>query len=186
MNKFQISNSQQGYTLVELLVVVAIIVALTAVVLSNFPQAKLQFSLGRVAYKFQQDGRRAEELALSSTQFTDSAGPHSIAGYGIYVDQANPKQYIIYADSVPGNHHYDPGADYIVETVDFGTTEPGIVMQQFNNVVGTTLSVNFAPPNPVTTITPTSSSVDVVFAQESDTSKTKTVSINSVGLIEVK
>ncbi len=181
------SMKQGGFTIVELLVVVVIISVLTSIIISNFPQAKLQLSLSRVAYKFEQDARRAQGMSLSYPQYKDSSGiSHQVAGYGVYVDMLNNKKYIIYADSLPGNQSYD-NLDYVAETIDFSLTEPGIIIKQINNIVGSNASVNFAPPNPTTTITTAlcQNNMTVVFALESDLTKTKTVSINTAGLIQV-
>ncbi len=186
---FKKSERNGGFSLVELLVALSIIILLSTVVISRFSQFKLQVSLTKVAYKFAQDTRKAQGLALSSAQYRDASGAlQSVKGYGVYADQLNNKKYIIYADKAPGTQNYDV-ADYIVETVDFSSIEPGIIIKEVDNVVGQTVSINFTPPNPSTTITqlvPGQSRVDVVFALASDQTKTKTVSINTAGLVEVK
>ncbi len=188
------SESGAGFTIIEVLVVTAIIIVFSIILISNFPQFKIQFALSRTAYKFAQDVRRAQGMSLSSTQYRDSNGIlQPVKGYGVYVDISNNKKYIIYAD-VPlcvgcdGNQFYDSPADYIAENIDFSLNEPGVIIQQINNIVGNNVSINFAPPNPTTTITPLPSqnSIDIVFVLEGDLTKTKTVSINTAGLIEVK
>jgi|GEM_PF-543035 len=178
----------RGFSIIELLVVIAVIAALSVILIANFPQIRLQLSLSRVAYKFDQDLRRAQAMALASTQYVDAGGvSHAVKGFGLYVDLASTKKYIVYADASPGNQKYDPGTDYIVETDDFTNTEPGIVIKTITNISGTTVSFNFAPPNPVTTITPSVSQnrVDVVFSYQSDPTITKTVSVNTAGLVQV-
>ena len=185
------SESGAGFTIVELVVVVAIIALFPLIVIPNFPQIKLQFALSRVSHKFAQDVRRAQSLTVSSTLYKDSLGNEQpINGYGIFVDVTGlgNKKYIIYADKDPGNQQYDL-SDYIVETIDFGQDESGVVIQQINNVFGNKVSFNFAPPSPDTTIiqlNTSESSAEVVFALESDASKTRSVWINGAGLVEVK
>jgi len=179
--------TSRAFTIIEVILVVVVIAIITFVALVNFPKAKLQLSLSRVTYKFEQDVKRAQAMALSSTQYQDSSGIlHPVAGYGVYVDQSNNKQYIIYADKTPGDQQYEVG-DYVVETIDFSATEPGIIIKQLNNISGSTVSINFSPPSPLTTITPvpTQNSVDVVFASQSDTTNTKVVSVNTAGLVQV-
>lgn len=177
----------KGYTILELLVVVAIISLLTSITISNFPQARLQFSLSRVANQFEQDVRRAQQLSLSSSEFIDSANEvHPVKGYGIYINALNNTEYIIYADSLDGeenNQQYDPGLDYIVQTIDFSETEPGIIIKDASSV-----GVHFNPPNPITTFQPEleSGNLDVVFAFENDETKTKTISIYATGLVEIQ
>src|ERR1700688_3703421 len=117
----------RGFTIIELLVVIAIITILPVVILSNFPQAKLQFALDRTAYAFSQEVHKAQDLSLSSAEYKDSFGiEQQVAGYGIYIDTdgLGNKKYILYADQTPSTNQYD-ASDYVVETVDIGATEPG-------------------------------------------------------------
>ena len=156
-----------GFTVVELLVVIAIITIIPIIVMPNFSQIRLQFALSRVPHKFAQDVRKTQGLSLSSVTYKDSFGvEQAISGYGVYVDINNlgKKKYIIYADKSPSNNQYD-SLDYIIETIDF------------------------IPPNPdtkISSLSPNKSSVEIVFALESDLTKTRTVSVNISGLIEVK
>jgi len=185
-----------GFAIVELVVAVAIIVVFFVIVISNFPQIRLQFSLSRVSYKFAQDVRRAQDMALSSVEHKDSNGNvQSVDGYGVYIDLRNfigslgNKKYIIYADASPGNQQYDTLTDYIAETIDFSATEPEIIIKKLNNVLRNKVSINFNSSNITTSITTlgrNQSSVGVIFSFESDVTKIKTVSINTSGLVEVK
>ncbi len=91
--------ASKGFTVLEMIVVIAIIVALIAVTIPGFYQFKQSLSLSRVAYKFEQDLRRMQGISLTSPSFKDAGGgPHPVDGYGIYVDtSANAnKKYIIY------------------------------------------------------------------------------------------
>ena len=182
---------EKGFTIIEILVVVAIVSILPLIVISNFPQIKLQFAMLRVTYKFAQDLRRVQDLALSSVQYRDAFGViQPIDGYGIYlnIDILGNKKYIIYADKSPGNQYYDD-LDYIIDTIDFSQTEPGIIIQQLNNVFGNSVSINFNPPNPNTTITQLNQdeqNIEAVFSQENAPVITKIISVNTAGLIEIK
>jgi prepilin-type N-terminal cleavage/methylation domain-containing protein len=182
------SKERVGFTIVELLVVIALISVFSLVLVSNFPQSRLQLSLSRVSYKFEQDVRRTQGRALSSEQYKDSGGTlQTVFGYGVYVDTlSNNKQYIIYADKT-GNQIYDV-TDYVIDTVNFSSTEPGIVIKQINNIVGTNVNIDFIPPNFNIIITPVAvgNRVDVVFALASDLTKTRTVSVYQSGLVEVQ
>src|SRR3989344_4741550 len=183
-------KQEKGFTLIELLVVIAILTVLPLVVVSDFPRIRLQFALSRVAHTFAQDLRNTQDMALSSTDFTDQFGvPQPISGYGIFVDMAaQDKQYIIYADAYPGNRQYDQ-LDFVVKTINLATDEPGVVIKDVVNTENQQASINFIPPNPdidITQLTGLNRSVDVVFALETDAAVTKTVSINTAGLIELK
>ncbi|OGZ68366.1 MAG: hypothetical protein A3D44_01715 [Candidatus Staskawiczbacteria bacterium RIFCSPHIGHO2_02_FULL_42_22] len=198
-SKIKNSSNGAGYTIIELLVVIGIISLLTSIVISGFYEFKVQSSLSRVAYTFGQNMRRAQEMSLSSGTYKDSEGAlHPVDGYGVYVDTLDNKKYVIYADALSdddddggpggGQYSFNPGLDYVVETINFSISEPGIIIKQINYVPSTNVSINFSPPNPITTITPfpTQNAAEVVFAVESDLTKTKTVSINTAGLVEVR
>lgn len=187
-------KKNKAFTTIELLVVIAIITVLPAIVISNFPQIQKQFAISRAVYKFSQDIRSVQDMALSSLPYKDQFGQlKEVSGYGIYVDIniLGNKKYILYADNNDNrasNKEYDE-LDYIVFEVDFSLTESEIVIKEINNVYNNSVSINFDPPNPDTTITelnPGENKVDIVFAVASDLTRTRTVSVNAAGLIEVK
>lgn len=181
----------KGFTIIEAIVVVAIILSFFSITVSNFSKSKLQFSLSRVVFKFGQDLSRAQNMALSDVPYKDSLGvEHQVDGYGLHVDLIGlgNKKYIIYADKSPGNQQYDV-ADYTVETIDFSLSEPGIVISQINNITGSNVSVNFNSSNLLTTINSISvgqTDVFFVFAQSANLLNTKSVLANKSGLIEVQ
>jgi type II secretory pathway pseudopilin PulG len=194
-------ESGAGFTIIELVVIVAVVAVLSAVIILDLPKTKFQFALSRVAYKFTQDVRRTEDMALSQNQYKNSEGiAQRISGYGFYADMTSlgNKKYIIYADAnildqqsgswLHGNEQYD-ALDYIVETIDFSSTEPGIVIKEIDNVSDNKVSINFDSTGLNTRIiqlNQNQNNVNVVFALESDLTKTKTVSINIAGLVENK
>ena len=185
-----ITKNGTGFTIIEVLVALAIISTLLVISVSNFSQTRLQLSLSRVTAKFAQDLRRTQQLSLAEARYFDGQGvEHPIAGKGIYVDLSSlgNKKYIMYADKVTGNNAYDV-SDYLLETIDFSVDEPGIIIKNINNVTSQSDSHNFNPYNNITYITPITSgqSIEFVFAVESDQSKTKTVLVNTAGLIEIK
>ena len=182
---------KNGFAIMELLVVIVIISALTAVVISNFPKIRLQLSLLRQVNKFEQDIRLVQEMSLAGVPYKDSSGTErQIDGYGIFVDinGLGNKKYTIFADKSPGNKAYD-ASDYLIGTVDFSNLEPGIKIKELNNVSSNKASVSFSSSKIETTINqlnPNQNSVEYIFSLESDSSKTKKVLVNTSGLIEVK
>lgn len=183
--------NKKGFTLIEVVVVVSVILILFTMAISRFSESKLQFSLSRVSYQFEQDVSSAQNMALSSVPYKDSLGVEQpVDGYGVYVDVGvlGNTEYIIYADKAPGNNQYDV-SDYVIRQVDFSLNEPGIFIKQIDNIAGTATSIHFKSSNLLTIIdqiTPGQNSILVVFAQSSDVTKTKGVSINQSGLIEVQ
>lgn len=189
--KFKISNYSKAFTMIEVLVVVSVISVLIAVAISNFPSARLQFALSRATYKFEQDVRRAQNLALSSVEYKDENGVvQNISGYGVFVDigALGNKKYILYADKSPGNQQYD-GADYLIQTIDFSQNEPGIIIKQIDNVIGDSASVNLNTANLVTNVYQLDlpqNTAKFIFAIETQPEKVKSVWVNTSGLVEVK
>jgi len=182
----------KGFALIELIVVITIISALTAIAISNFPKIKLQFSLLRVTHSFVENLRKTQQMALSAVPYKNSLGvEREIDGYGVYLDLnvfLGNKKYIIYADKSPGNKEYD-SSDYLVETIDFNSSEPGVKIKEVNNVSLEKASINFNSSKIETTITQLNqgqNSVEFVFSLDSDSAVIKTVSVNTSGLIEIK
>lgn len=188
---FKHITNNKGATIIELLIVLIIIISIFSITLvADFPRAKMNIALSQAAYTFGQYTRKAQLMALSDPQYKNSQGAmQPVGGYGVYIDMARPTQYALYADAIPVNMHYDgPLTDIVVESIDFSSTQPGIIIKEINNIVGNSTSINFSGPSPKTTINPTplKEHIEVVFALASEPSKTKTVSINTAGLIEVK
>ena len=181
----------RGFTIIELLVVIAIITILPVIILSNFPQVKLQFALNRAAYTFAQDVRQAQDLALSSASYKDSFGINQrVAGYGVYIDisRLGDKKYLLYADGMPGNNQYDV-SDAVTRIIDISTSEQGVILKEIRNIFGTKTSIDFASSSAnvaISQLDKHSAAVEIIFALESDMAKTKSVLIHTSGLIEIK
>jgi prepilin-type N-terminal cleavage/methylation domain-containing protein len=172
---------KKGFTLVELLTVLAIIFTLTSISFPFYRTAQKQYILENAAQKFVQDIRRAQEMAISA-RICGPCGNKVPPGYGIYLHQGNTS-YFIYADTNPaqGNEIYD-GGDVIIETISF---EGGVFIK---NVNPSSLSINFQPPDPKISIIgpPSVDEVSIVLSLLTDNSKTKTIKLNKAGLIYVE
>jgi len=173
---------KNGFTLTELLTVLAVIFILTSVSFPAYRTAQKQYVLENAARKLAQDIRKAQEMAISA-RICGPCGDKVPPGYGIYLHQGNTS-YLIYADTNPaqGNEIYD-GGDVIIETISF---ESGVFIK---NVNPSSLSINFKPPDPKIRIgnnSQTLSEVSIVLSLSTDTSKTKTIKVNKAGLIYVE
>jgi len=137
-------------------------------------------------------------------------------GYGFYINLTNDNQkYFVYADvsdsggESGANHKYDNDGAYeecsststgdcIIEQIDL-SDEPSqvfikeIITNGFDD--WTDISINFTPPNPTVIITVNNSNtasvvipanVSIVLSLKIDESITRTININSTGLIEVE
>ena len=206
-----IKNLNNGITLVELVVVIFIIVIFSSIVIADFPKIKKEYALSRATYKLAQDLRRVQDMGLSGVKLTDSNGVLvQTKGYGIYMDIRGAQltqQYMLYADTCPSVNSKDyyvqadplfclnyggqqAGQDYIVDTINVDDDNSGVFIKSINGSAATAISINFTPPNPNISITDNTgnnnyANVIIVLALRSDTSITRTVTINKSGLITV-
>ena len=173
--KFQISNSQRGTTLVELLVVICIIAIFVTILVSNFPEIMRQLALSRATYKMAQDLRRTEDLALSGINQKDMNGKLiSVKGYGIYIPAAtltsSVTKYAIYAyvdaqdynggESFPLCEEQDsPTSDCVIEVIDVSNQNVNLIISSITDLapggagdMASSVNISFIPPNPTTNI----------------------------------
>ena len=199
--------SERGITLVEILVVVFIIALFSSILIADFPKIRRQFALTRAVYKMNQDLRRALDMGLSGQQIKDVNGNAiNVQGYGVYINlddfRLGNKKYIIYADT-NNDQQYDSSdticgqqsnQDCIIEKIDFIKAESGVKIKEIKNTKDNNqwVDINFKPPNPTVTITklssltPDTNQVQIIFALESDSLTYRTVFVNIAGLIEIE
>jgi len=172
------NKSGAGFSLPELLVVVAMILLMTGLILPNWRSGERTLALDRVVHKAGQDVRRVQELALRAQIHNCSVG--TIQGYGIYFNESNPASYIIYAEC-SGNFEYDLGLDDIVETVLLASS-----IQIANVNPSSAISVLFIPPTPLVFIKPGDpSSTQVSFQRVDGVGVLRILDISSKGVIDI-
>lgn len=129
--------SPRGFTLIEILVVIAIIILLSGIIFSNYRSGESQFALLRSAHKLTQDIRRAQEMAMSMREYP---GPIP-KGYGVYFNFATATQYLIYRDiSEPTNKRYDRNEE--IETL---FVEKGVKISKISLSTTTPITMREAP-----------------------------------------
>lgn len=192
MKQCRNETTKGGFTLIELLVVTSVIVILSGIILVNYRTGQRQFALQRSAYKLAQDIRRAQEMAMSARECSPppsscpSGSGVPAGGYGFYIKKTEVNSYKIYADSgdSPGAEKYTSGEE--IETI---YLEKGVYIKDFNPLAAN-FSINFKPPDPTIKIKKAdengSDEVKITIALEADSSKTKTITVNTAGLIEVE
>ena len=165
----------RGFTLVELLMVISILLIFTAISLPNLKRGDELFALQRAANKLAQDLRIANEMAMAG-KLIGSQFPRG--GYGIYFPSTSG-QYYLFADS-NGNSVYD-GGDSIVENLSL--QEKGVIIQSISPAPP--LSIVFFPPDPIVKINGSTSTSATIVLQQIQSGKTLQVRVNNAGLIEI-
>ncbi|HRH55254.1 MAG TPA: prepilin-type N-terminal cleavage/methylation domain-containing protein [Candidatus Paceibacterota bacterium] len=106
-----INRPVRGFTLVEMLVVLAIIVIITAIALLGQTTFNRSLVLTDIAYTIAFSIREAQSYGISSR----AAGATTNAGYGISFARTTPTSYVLFADTNPakpgdtGNPSLCPG-----------------------------------------------------------------------------
>jgi len=173
--KLKPNVAKAGFTLVELLTVMAIIFVLSVMAISNYHQGNRQVILDMQANRFAQDLRRMQEWAMAAHQL----GGVPKHGYGVYVSAVS-NSYILYADN-NGNGRYDGGLE-MQETIPL---DKNVEISSCNP---NPASVDYMVPSPITKINGNDASTvqTVTFWIKTDHTVTRTVTANKAGLIYVK
>lgn len=101
-SRFSINTSAKprGFTLVEMIVVLAIIVIITAVVLNSQNDFNRSLTITDTAYTVALSIREAQTFGLSSRTYSPTATQN--AAYGAHFTRSSPKGYLLFADVFPG------------------------------------------------------------------------------------
>jgi len=174
---------KNGFTIIELLVVISIIAILSGIVLIDYRSSQQTLVLQRATNKLAQDIRRVQEMAMSARE-SNGVPPR----YGIEFVITDPDHYILFAD-LNDNGKYESADGDPVETVTF---EQGVRIDQL--LIGdsdplsstTKIWITFEPPDPITEIrNPAATGFLIARVQLIGANQTKTISVNAVGRIEI-
>lgn len=88
------SSLSRGFTLIELVVVVAIIVIVTGVILANLPAFRSKISLDLIAEEVAITIRQAQVYGIGTREF----GERNFPSHGIYFNEATPERFVLFAD----------------------------------------------------------------------------------------
>ena len=171
-------SSKAGFTIIELLVSLSIIVFLGAIVLFNIGQQRQRAALLHSGQRLTLDLRRTQNFALSAREFQITGVP---CGWGIHFNGPNSANYIIFADLAASPDCSD--RDFIraangsedYETVNF---DAGISINSLSNSLS---DIVFTPPDPLVRFTPDQTTAAVVLINRN--SATMTATVNKAGLI---
>ncbi|HTW96094.1 MAG TPA: prepilin-type N-terminal cleavage/methylation domain-containing protein, partial [Candidatus Methylomirabilis sp.] len=186
--KYQILNTNSGFTLLEVIISLFIITILISLFLANYRSGSRSNDVNLAAQKLSSDLRLAQNNALGLVPYNGSL---PAGGWGAHFDKINlPNQYIIYAD-VNADHQYAGGAESAFAGGRTITLPSGVVISDLKSggVSRNVLDITFIPPDPATKIyySPSSSSTDAsIILKQSVTGNTKNINVNVLGLIETQ
>ena len=103
---------KKGFTLIELIVSIAIFAAMTALVIAKYGTFNQNTLLTNMAYDMALTIRTAQTYGLS-VKSSDSNANNFSGTYGVHFDMNNPTQFVFYSDK-NGNNVYD---DTVNETI---------------------------------------------------------------------
>lgn len=118
-------NYKKGFSLVELIVSVAIFLVITSIILVKHSQFSGTLLIENLAYDIALSVRKAQVFGLSVREFTPGSNEFNV-GYGVHFDSASNNTYIFFADR-NRNEKYDDSSE-IIETL---TLRRGNTVSQF-------------------------------------------------------
>jgi prepilin-type N-terminal cleavage/methylation domain-containing protein len=167
--------ASNGFTLVEMLVVMFIIAIISLLILTNYRSGQKAYALSQASQKVVSDLRRAQNMAMSGKKSVTE----TIYDYGIHFD-ASSSYYTIFADKQVNNERYNSSLDAQIEKIDL--TNSIKIKTVSPNSSG--LDIVFEPPNPKTYINKTATGPATITLQYGDdASLTRTVTVTTAGLV---
>ena len=98
--------SERAFTLIELIVVMALMVLLTSIILANNNQFGGALTLRILAYQVALSVREAQTYGISVKKFGDNSFQ---SGFGVHFDRSSPSSYVLFGDGLSKNGLYDQG-----------------------------------------------------------------------------
>jgi prepilin-type N-terminal cleavage/methylation domain-containing protein len=181
-----ISKQQKGFTLIEMLVSISIIVMISGIFLANFRGSSRKSELSFAAQQMASDIRLTENYSLGLVKYGDVL---PTGGWGFYLDQ-NANQYKIFAD-VSGDKIYNDGEADTSKSARIITLPKNIVVNSIKygtslDNIDTKLNMSFLPPDPLVYIAGQKYYQAEIILKDTRDGSTKTISANFFGLVEVK
>lgn len=182
-------KSGAGFTVVELLVVMAMIGILSLVIIPSYKNAKDQLALERSAVQLAQYVSKAREMAISTQECAPCGNIFPSGGYGVYMRDTPiiQRSYILFAD-MDNDQKYDPVQDIQIEEI---ILENKVGIYDLSKNI---INIGFKPPDPTVGLSGKDpadpsfinfSSIFITIELDSDPAKQKIIRLNAMGLISI-
>ncbi len=173
-------NDKRGFTMIEMLVVIAITGIIAAILLPSYNKARNSKELLLAREQIAGDIRMAQNYSYNVLKFTDGSFP--AGGYGVHFDISTPKKYIIFADLGPiPNQTYDGASETFQEINLLRSVEISELRADGDTVDISPADIVFKPPYGNVFIT--SSSPDLKIEIENSDGEVKAITVNNSRLI---
>jgi type II secretory pathway pseudopilin PulG len=172
--------SVEGFMVIELLVVVAIIFILLAIVVLNYKSSNAELALQRATYKLAADIRLVQSkagLKGSGCSNSDYKG-----GYGINFKK-NEEKYTLFADC-NNNKLFDETNNEPKEELEF---EKGVIVSNLSPSDNDQLTIVFVPPDPLVFINAEKDNLlaTITLSLSDNLIKIRVLKINKAGMVEI-
>lgn len=191
--KSQTTNKSAGFTMVEVVVMLSIITAISGIVLASFTGLNEGAILTRSSRELALAIRRAQNMSLAVTQLEVGSPPtpQIPPAVGLFLSLADQSRYFLFADLAPADFKYAGESEKIGNTE--GVFERGV---RINRMVGssgpyTSLHILFSAPEAILRLTDAAGveipddAVDVELTTPSGQLK-RTLTIRVSGQISIK
>ncbi len=182
---FKLMN--QGFTFIELAVVMFITVLLSAALVLGTSTAGTKMALKRAAYDLAQNLREVQEMSMSAKKFDCDVGMTSTVG--LHAKQKE-KSYVLFADCSQNPDKYtfeNTSQDRVLKEV---YLESGVKICKIDAPAPKSkANICFVPPDPIVNLNGEAiDNLEVIIdlCLESDEDIIKRVIVNSVGMIEIE
>jgi prepilin-type N-terminal cleavage/methylation domain-containing protein len=186
-NKYQIQNTNRGFTMIEMVVSLGIIAVLIGSFVVNYRGGSRNSELALTSQKTVSDLRFVQNSTLGSTRYN---GLVPRGGWGIHFSKlaGSNTYYTIFAD-IDGDRNYDsPAEDNPVHGGRRIELPPDTTISEllFSATPKNSIDVIFLPPDPETIIWDgmTTTTVATIRLRHALTTVTKDITVNFFGMIE--
>lgn len=186
-------QKQKGFSLIELLVVTALIVTLASVVWINSRTFGESLALERSANMMAQETRKAMEMSMSMEDYSSSCSGKISFGIEFEKNNNSYKRIVQVVESVGNSHLIRTACRSELETIVFEKNAK-ISLIKADGSEKNLVRVIFAPPQPKTFIFSTADASGILKSPHSETEikiqsqngdYEKTIKVNEAGLIEI-